>query len=415
MNEDFKKQYEIAMAVKKYGIDYSYLCNNSIKNNPAEREKCEKETKEKLKKISQNAKDFKIIIIENLAQYQKIISHLPNDPIYPIFYRGQNNANYLLTPSAFRSNPATEHILLKEFCRRFPGEIQKCNNAMEKLVLMQHYGLHTRCLDVTEAPLPALYFACADFKKFTQYSKTNMDKWGEVLLFKAKDSDELKYPDSNTVSIMANTAFQDCYFSMFNVEMSYKQDNHLSALEQFIYIKHIMRHSVIVRTPQNNPRIRNQQGAFILVNSNNISSVDIEYENTKKKDYIDEPYLFNEYITLMNEGDIESEFLKKVKNELNKKNPNKIKNIEINLYEKAKPYDQSNDVPDYIRVDPFDINRLFYKDSAKKRIIILIPPYAKEKILRELAQNKITEDFIYPDMDTVSNELNNTIGKQNEL
>lgn len=108
-------------------------------------------------------------------------------------------------------------------------------------------------------------------------------------------------------------------------------------------------------------------------------------------------------------------FLKRLKNELNKKNPNKIKNIEINLYEKAKPYDQSNDVPDYIRVDPFDINRLFYKDSAKKRIIILIPPYAKEKILRELAQNKITEDFIYPDMDTVSNELNNTIGKQNEL
>lgn len=411
MSEEFKKQYDIAMAVKKYGIDYSYLCNRFIKNNPEERKKIEKETKEKLKLINKKTKDLKIIIVENLTQYTKFISKLPNDPKYPIFYRGQNNANYLLNPSALRASPINENMLLKEFCRRFPSEIKKCDNAMEKLVLMQHYGLHTRCLDITEAPLPALYFACADFKKFTQYSETNMDKWGEILLFKAHDNEEQKYPDSNTVSIMANTAFQDNSFGMGHIQISYRQDNHLGAYDDFISLKHILRHSVIVRTEQNNPRIRNQQGAFILVNSNNIEMAEITYENGETE-IIEDKFLFDNYTEHMSEYIKEAEFLKNLKEDLNLENPNKkIKKIDIYYYEKTIPYEQSESVPEYVKTDPFDINRLFYKNNEQKRLVVLIPPYAKENILKELAQNKITEDFIYPDMDTVSNELNNTIGK----
>lgn len=411
MNDFFKKQYDVAMAVKKYGIDYSYLCDNSIKNNSEEREKYEKKTKENLQNINKKEKDFKIYIIENLAQYQKFISKLPNDPKYPIFYRGQNNANYLLNPSALRNSPVNENILLKEFCRRFPSEIKKCDNAMEKLVLMQHYGLHTRCLDITEAPLPALYFACADFKKFAQFSESNMDKWGEILLFKANNDDEQKYPDSNTVSIMANTAFQDNSFGMGHIQISYRQDNHLGAYDDFISIKHILRHSVIVRTEQNNPRIRNQQGAFILVNSNNIKMVELTYENNETK-VLKDKFLFDNYTQNINESTKESDLIKKIKDDLNKKNPNKrLKNIDLYYFQKNIPYEQSDLVPEYIRKDPFDINRLFYKNTANQKLVVLIPPYAKEKILKELAQNKITEDFIYPDMDTVSNELNNTIGK----
>ncbi len=408
MCNEFKKQYEDAMAVKGYGIDYSYLCDESFKEKE-KRRKIEEQTKDKLKDISKEAKDFKIEIIESLAQYQKIIEKLPEDPVFPIFYRGQNNANFLLNPSAFRKNPETENILLQEFCRRFPSEINKCHNVMEKLVLMQHYGLHTRCLDITEAPLPALYFACADFKKFTQFSKTNMDKWGEILLFKARNEDQQKYPESNTVSIMANTAFQKNCFNIVNVEINYKQDNHLSALDNFISIKHILRHSIIVRTPQDNPRIRNQKGAFILVNSNYISAIDVEYENGKI-DIIEDNKFLNDYILCLDESVTESDFIKTIKNDWNKTNPKKlIQRFDIISYQKAKPYDQSENVPEYIKKDPFDINELFYRNKSKKRIIILIPPYAKGRILEELKHNKITEDFIYPDMDTVSNELNNSI------
>lgn len=408
MSNEFNKQYEEAMAIKGYGIDYSYLCDDSLSKE--EKRKIEEETKVKLKNINKQTKDFKIVVIENLQQYQKLIAGLPNDPVFPIFYRGQNNANFLLNPSALRANPDVEDKLLKEFCRRFPNEINKCHNVMEKLVLMQHYGLHTRCLDITEAPLPALYFACADFKKFTQYSKTNMDKWGEIILFKAHDEEEQKYPESNTVSIMANTAFEANEFNIVDLEMKYKQDNHLSAFDDFIYIKHILRHSIIVRTPQDNPRIRNQQGAFILVTSNKVSWVDIEYEN-KEKEELEDLSKFEEYLPTIYENLRESEFQKELKDNWNNNNPDKkIKKISILYYKKEIPYKQAENVPEKTKMDPFDINRLFYRNNAGKRIIILIPPYAKPKILEELKHNKITEDFIYPDMDTVSNELNNSIG-----
>ncbi len=39
----------------------------------------------------------------------------------------------------------------------------------------------------------------------------------------------------------------------------------------------------------------------------------------------------------------------------------------------------------------------------------MIPPDAKPVILRELALLNITEDFVYPDMDNVANEINEKI------
>lgn len=59
--------------------------------------------------------------------------------------------------------------------------------------------------------------------------------------------------------------------------------------------------------------------------------------------------------------------------------------------------------------DPFDIKRLYYRDSDTAQILVLIPPTAKKKILRQLANIGITEDFIYPELDSVSHALNERI------
>lgn len=402
-------EYEKSMLIKSYGIDYSYLKNNISRERKRNKEN---ETRNALLELNTPDNDFEIHIVENLDEYQKLIAHLTNDPKFPIFYRGQNNANYLLVPSALRGNTDTEHLLIQEFCRRFPDEIKKCDTAMEKLVLMQHYGLHTRCLDITEAPLPALYFACADFKKFA--TDSNMDKWGEILLFHALNEDDQKYPDSNTVSIMANTAFLKSEFSMKELEIRYKQDNHLGALDDYIYLKHVLKHSVIVRTAQNNPRIKNQQGAFILVNANYCKSAKIKKKNSKSEIW-DEPYLFSsDFEEIMDDGFSELDYIDCLVDSFAHspmRTPFYIEEIKNVIYKKSIPYDQSEYVPDSIKKDPFDINRLFYRNKDGKRIVILIPPYAKKDILEQLALNNIREDFIYPDMDTVSNELNNTIGK----
>ena len=58
-----------------------------------------------------------------------------------------------------------------------------------------------------------------------------MNKWGEILLFKAKNEEDQKYPDSNTVSIMANTAFlDDPAYSALNEQSQNAADRHAHEL-----------------------------------------------------------------------------------------------------------------------------------------------------------------------------------------
>ena len=73
-----------------------------------------------------------------------------------------------------------------------------------------------------------------------------------------------------------------------------------------------------------------------------------------------------------------------------------------------KPYDDSSEF-DFFKTDPFDLKRIFYKDNENNNLVVLIPPKAKEKIKQELSRFGITDMFIYPDMDTVANEINLTI------
>lgn len=63
----------------------------------------------------------------------------------------------------------------------------------DHLVEMQHYGLPTRLLDVTQNPLVALYFACIDSPK----------SQGEFIVFNVRH-EKVKYPKSDTVSILAS-------------------------------------------------------------------------------------------------------------------------------------------------------------------------------------------------------------------
>ena len=77
-------------------------------------------------------------------------------------------------------------------------------------------------------------------------------------------------------------------------------------------------------------------------------------------------------------------------------------------FEKIIPYSLENDNP-LMRNDPFDIKSLYYRDESKNQIVVLIPPTAKKKILRQLENFGITEDFVYPEHDSVSYQLNNLI------
>lgn len=84
-----------------------------------------------------------------------------------ICFRGQASISWNLIPSLFRDSGRLEyeHEMLFQASNLLWSELNGCKSNMEKLVILQHYGLQTRLLDVTYNSLVALYFACQNVKK----------------------------------------------------------------------------------------------------------------------------------------------------------------------------------------------------------------------------------------------------------
>ena len=389
-----KKRFENAKEIKGYGSYDKSVSDDeieSMKTLPGE---------DKLK--------VRPKIIRTLAEYINFIKEIESSYKNPVFYRGQTNADYLLTPNCLRINPKNEHLMINAFYRKFFDELNKCHTSMEKLAVMQHFFLPTRCLDISESPLMALYFACSHMKKFrTKIIKLNEngeeikdneeDDWGEIVLFKEPEDDEyaasenLKNVESSSISIIANTAFMEEDFSLWHLGARWKKDVDIGHDEKYIDLRSIVRRSYIVRVPQNNVRIKNQQGAFIMANAN-MAYID-EKENESKK--LTEKIIASDYITyhdLIEKG----------------YNLNETETWDLH-FKKIKPYSDENEL-EIFRTDPFDLHRIFYKKNGVQQVI-LIPPKCKESILNELAKLNITEDFVYPDMDNVAHEISEQLNK----
>ncbi len=192
------------------------------------------------------------------------------------FYRGHANANYILRPSIMRTSglQKNESTLYNELLINCPEEFEKCNNHLEKLVKMQHYGLPTRLLDITRNLLVALFFACESVP----------DAYGELVLI-AANHQEIKYPQSDTVSVLASLPVfsaqkQKDFWLQASSNISEQNFNtnvarliHEVRLEKPAFqaeiIKNDVLNSFIVYALKNNNRIVKQDGAFILCGLDN--------------------------------------------------------------------------------------------------------------------------------------------------
>lgn len=213
--------------------------------------------------------------IGSLRTFLDYFEKLVYDPECLYFFRGHPDYEYKLEPSIYRLSGwiTNEDKMIREIILRCPDDFKYCKTTFEYLVKMQHYSMPTRLLDITGNPLIALYFACIGDKE--------NKKLGEVVILRIPKN-EVKYFDSDTVSVISNISKRPINFS---IEHIYHLSKHkFNKREEIQYLLHEVKqekpyfkdkiekghlNSVIcVKSKLDNPRIIRQDGAFLLFGMN---------------------------------------------------------------------------------------------------------------------------------------------------
>lgn len=196
--------------------------------------------------------------IESVSAYVDIVDKMQKDIIKQegnsfinnfLLFRGQGDS-YPLLPSIAR-NENNNNLIFKEktiidsMQRLKPEIFKKEYSAVDTLALLQHYGIPTRLLDVTENALVALYFACED---------ENAKRDGIVYIFK---DNEFSLEDSCIVERLA----QSYKIKEGNRNISTFLECDSRKTES---LKKLCSDYIIVRSSVKSQRQYNQSGCFIL-------------------------------------------------------------------------------------------------------------------------------------------------------
>jgi hypothetical protein len=193
---------------------------------------------------------------------------------FTYFFRGHSRFSHRLVPSIYRDSGwiANEDVLFKELVLRCPNDFSGQESTFQSLVKMQHYSLPTRLLDITANPLVALYFAC-------EHEGPQRES-GEVVVFRIPTA-EIKYFDSDTVSVIANISRRPSTFKLPEGDLereAFNEDPQIHYLlhevkrekpyfEPFI-LRYHLESVVCVKPKLDNARVIKQDGAFLLFGMN---------------------------------------------------------------------------------------------------------------------------------------------------
>ena len=173
--------------------------------------------------------------IENINQFLDEIKKLESKNGNSLFYRGHSNKEFKLEPSIYRKNDKGDFLYIenedkinRETIAKVPYDF-KGKNTIESLVLMQHYGVPTRILDLTTNPLVALYFSCVG----------NENEDGEVIVFDIPEESTC-YFDSDRVTVLANLAKckNSFYYRLRNIPFLKEYKNSIENVKVKFYVQY---------------------------------------------------------------------------------------------------------------------------------------------------------------------------------
>ena len=163
-------------------------------------------TNEKQNEVSENKEiPHEINSVSDLSQILQTLGE-PKEG-HTRFFRGHGDEGWQMLPSIYRETSLIENEdkIIKDALTYCPDDFLPSDTLFEKLVKLQHYGYSTRLLDLTANALVALYFAA--------WNEQHYKKDGELIILDIPD-EQIKYGDSDTVSILAAISLQPKPFDL---------------------------------------------------------------------------------------------------------------------------------------------------------------------------------------------------------